>query len=160
MPAYRRRIMSLKTGGGEPRLIKAGCPATQAIYFRQKKSPLRFNNQVVCIKMQSRLSGCMWRTAKIRRGNFQTYRWMADLLQWVPVKTNTQALQIGQNKLCGYSFKNLSGQNCTNLRTQCVFSGLGFFLIEPIHFKVTTIVSSNFMLREIHSLCGLYVPEK
>lgn len=146
-------------GGGEPRLIKSCCPATEAIYFRQKKkkSPLRFNNRVVCIKMQSRLSGCIWRTAKISRGNFQTYRWMADLRQWVPVKTNTQAPQITQNKLPGYGFEKLNGQNCT-ICTQCVF--LFYWAKSLCNFKATANLHLNFLLRKIHSLGGPCIPKR
>lgn len=123
MPAYRWRIMSSKTKG-EGSHVWSSHVARQPRPFisdkKKKKSPLRFNNRVVCIKMQSRLPGCIWRTAKISRGNFQTYRWMADLRLWVPVKTNTQAPQITQNKLPGYGFEKLNGQNCT-ICTQCVF---------------------------------------
>lgn len=126
MPAYRWRIMSQETKGGRGATFdQVTLPGNRGHLFqtkkeKRKKSPLRFNNQVVCIKMQSRLSGCIWRTAKISRGNFQTYRWMADLRQWVPVKTNTQAPQITQNNLTGHGFEKLNGQNCT-VRTQCVF---------------------------------------
>lgn len=99
--------------------------------------------------MQSRLSGCIWRTAKISRGNFQTYRWMADLRQWVPVKTNTQAPQITQNKLPGYGFEKLNGQNCT-MCTQCVF--LFYWAKSLCNFKAAENLLLNFLLRKIP--CG------
>lgn len=91
-PVLAEELQASRWCGEEPCLINSSCLATQTREReregKKQKQPT-FHNQVVCIKMQSKQSGCTRRTAHIRRANSSSSWWIADLLRWAPDEQTT-----------------------------------------------------------------------
>lgn len=85
-------------------LIKAGCLATQIIFFVRQKKKLNLRDLIIRLWALKCKAGCLAapeRQRELDGGNFATYRWIADLPQQVAVKkkkNHTPAPQISQDR--------------------------------------------------------------
>lgn len=124
----------LKIGGGWSMFDQRALPGNAKPFileFLKKWGTLRFNKHVVFIKMQSRVTGCTWRTGKIRQGKFSPYSWIGDLLQRTSAKMNQKSQQIRQ--ISFHFIKIWKGTESVLLHTVC--SAFSYSCATAVYYR-------------------------